>query len=364
MTQNHRASLTSFLALAVLAAVASSAGCKAAAGQTRAAVEPVPVLDVKLATASEIKVPRVLTLSGTLIGNEQAKVAAGASGKVLATFVERGQVVKKGAVLAQLDTRSMRAQAQEATAQIASLKAQQTQAELDCQRNQRMFDKNAISKVEYDRSRTQCETSKWSVSAAEARKALINENLRDAQIRAPFSGMVVERHVAAGEWVRVDSPVATLVDVDALRVELTVPEAELVHVRQGMNVAFRTAAGDGGELYEGKIRYVGPSVRQQTRDAVVEAVVENGAHALRPGMFVTAQIALGEQALPGIPAGAVRTEGAQHHVFVNVGGRLEDRLVQLGDTRDGFVAVVDGIKGGDSVVAQVSPDVRDGVRLK
>jgi RND family efflux transporter MFP subunit len=355
-----------FLSLVVFgAALGSLFGCTKATGQTvRPVVNAAPVLDVALAQASDIKVPRVLTLSGTLVGNEQSKVAAGAAGKVLATYVERGQLVKKGAPLARLDARTLRAQAAEAAAQLESLKAQRSQAETDCQRTQRMFDEGAISKAEYDRAHTQCATSKWSVSAAEARKQLTAETLRDTVIRAPFSGMVVERSVSAGEWVRVDSPVATLVSTDALRVELTVPEADLAEVREGMPVQFRLAAEESSRIYHGKVRYVGPSVRQQTRDAVVEAAVENAAHALRPGMFVTATIALGERTLPGIPATAVRDEGSQHHVFVEVGGRLEDRLVQVAETKNGVVPVVDGLKAGDRVVAQLVPGLRDGARVK
>src|SRR5438034_7844843 len=84
-----------------------------------------------------------------------------------------------------------------------------SQAQLDCQRTEQMFAKGAISKADYDRSHTACETTKWSVSAAEARKTMTAEALRDTEIRAPFSGMVVERFVSAGEYVRPDSRVVT-----------------------------------------------------------------------------------------------------------------------------------------------------------
>jgi membrane fusion protein (multidrug efflux system) len=339
-------------------------GCSSAAGETRKPSDQAPLVDAKLTAASDLQVPRVITLSGTLIGNEKANVAAGAAGKVLATFMERGQSVKKGEVLAQLDARALRAQTQEATAQLESLRAQQAQSELDCARTQRMFDKGAIAKAEYDRSRTQCETSRWSVSAAEARKTLAAEALRDLQIRAPFTGMVVERDITAGEYVHPDSPVATLVDVDSLRVELTVPEGDVAQVRQGMTVEFRTAANEGGHAYQGKVRYIGPSVRQATRDALIEAVVENPSHELRPGMFVTAKLALGQHTVPGIPATAVRTEGTQQHIFVDVGGRLEDRLVQVGEARGGRVPVLDGVKVGERVVSMLSPEIRDGARVK
>jgi membrane fusion protein (multidrug efflux system) len=337
-------------------------GCSRAVGQTRATAAEAPVLlDVKTTQAAPVKVPRVFVLSGTLTGNEQARVAAGAAGKVIATYVERGQFVKKGAILARLDTRTVRAQAQEAAAQVASLRAQRAQTDLDCERTQRMFDKGAIAKADYDRARTACETSRFAVTAAEARQALYGEALRDSQIRAPFSGMVVERHVSPGEYLRPDSPVATLVDVDRLRVELTVPEAELANVEPGMEVRFHAASG---RERVGKVRYIGPSVREQTRDAVVEAEVENAAHDLRPGMFVTATLALGEQTLPGVPEAAVAKDGTSRRVFVVVEGRVEERLVSVGERQDGIVPVLDGVKPGERIVAQLSPDVRDGVRVK
>jgi membrane fusion protein (multidrug efflux system) len=371
MTSPKHARLrTSFAAFAAptlaLTLALSATGCGRSAAESKESGKPeaaAPVA-VKQAPAQELKVPRTLTLSGTLIGSEEAKVAAGAAGKVLATHIERGSVVRKGAVLVKLDSRAVSAQAEEAAATVHSLKAQQAQAELDCARNDQLFAKGAISKAEHDKSLTQCQTSKWSVSAAEARRSLTAEALRDTEIKAPFSGMIVERFVTAGEYVRPDSPVVTLVDTDNLRVELTVPEADVAEVKQGMTIDFHTAADNSGPAYRGKVRYVGPSVRRQTRDAVVEATVENQGHDLRPGMFVTARLALGERALPAVPASAVRAEGPLRHVFMVVDGRLEDHLVQVADIQGGLVPVVSGIKSGDKVVVDLTPELRDGARVQ
>jgi membrane fusion protein (multidrug efflux system) len=341
----------------------TAAGCKKEAATTKAVDADVPVA-VSLVSAREVKTPRLVTLSGTLIGAEEAQVAAGAAGKVIATYVERGSVVRKGAVLARLDSRAASAQAAQAAADAEGSKIQAQQAKLDCDRTEQMFQKGAISKADYDRAHTQCESSKWTVSSAEARKTLTAEALRDTEIRAPFSGMVVERAVSAGEWVQAASRVATLVDTDSLRVEITVPEADVASVRQGMLIDFRTTGGGGEKLYHGKIRYVGPSVRRQSRDAIVEAVFTNETHELRPGMFVTARLALGEQSLPSVPAKAVRADGALKHVYVATAGRLEDRLVQAGDPVDGSVPIVSGIKSGEKVVAELTADVRDGAKVK
>jgi membrane fusion protein (multidrug efflux system) len=359
-----RAPVLAALALIPLA-LSLAPGCRNSAAESKELKpEAAAPITVKQVAAAELKVPRQLTLSGTLIGSEEAKVAAGAAGKVLATHIERGSVVRKGALLVKLDSRAVSAQAQEAAASVESLKAQAAQADLDCARNEQMFEKGAISKAEHDRGRTQCQTSKWSVSAAEARKSLTAEALRDTEIKAPFSGMVVERFVTAGEYVRPDSPVVTLVDTDNLRVELTVPEADVAEVKQGMTIDFHTAADDTGPAYHGKVRYVGPSVRRQTRDAVVEAAVENQGHDLRPGMFVTARLALGLRSLPAVPASAVRAEGTLRHVFTVAGGRLEDHLVQVADAQNGLVPIVSGLKAGDMVVVDVTPEMRDGARVQ
>jgi membrane fusion protein, multidrug efflux system len=352
-----------FGTLSVALAALAGAGCKRQAPvEAKAAVDADAPVSVSLILARDVKTPRLVTLSGTLVGSEEAQVAAGAAGKVIATYVERGSVVRKGAVLARLDSRAATAQAAQAEADAEGSKIQAQQSKLDCERTEHMFQKGAISKADYDRAHTQCEASKWTVSSAEARKTLTAEALRDMEIRAPFSGMVVERAVTAGEYVQPASRVATLVDTDSLRVEITVPEADVSSVRQGMQVDFRTSGSS--KLYHGKIRYVGPSVRKQSRDAVVEAVFTNESHELRPGMFVTARIALGEQTLPAVPAKAIKEDGTLKHVFVATGGRLEDRLVQAGEPQDGQIPIVSGVKTGEQVVAELTPDVRDGARVK
>jgi membrane fusion protein (multidrug efflux system) len=148
-----------------------------------------------------------------------------------------------------------------------------------------------------------------------------------------------------------------------LRVELTVPEVDVAQVRPGMDVELRTT-GPGSKPVHGRVRFIAPSVRKQTRDAVVEAEVANSNHDLRPGMFVTAMLALGEQTLPAVPQSAVRAEGTLQHVFLAPSGRLEDRLVQVAEPRAGMVPIISGLKAGERVVVDVTPEMRDGARVK
>lgn len=356
--------ISALAALGACHSKASQASASEAAGQTGAAAARVHVDTVPIATAP---MPQFITLSGTLAGNEESDVAAGTSGKVLATYVERGSFVKKGAILARLDARVAQAVAHEAGAQLATLKAQRELAKADCERSQRLFDKGAITKVEFDRAQTSCRTADSSLAAAAARAESTGASLRDSTIRAPFSGVVAERSISAGEYVRPETKVATLVAVDPLRLELTIPEAYAARIGKDMKVQFRTAAdvsakpGADAPLHTAVVRYVGPAVRRQSRDLIVEAVVANADRALRPGMFVTARLDLGQAPVPVVPREAVRSDGGLNHVFVVVGGRVEDRLVQLGEEVSGRVAILSGAKTGETAVAKALPDLRDGV---
>src|SRR5688572_28452842 len=161
-----------------------AAAChRAPAEQSKGPPDSSAPIAVKQVAAREVKEPRVLVLSGSLIGSEEAEVAAGAASKVMSTHVERGSVVKKGTVLVRLDSRTASAQAEEAAAMLGSLKAQEEQARLDCARTEQMFAKGAISKADYDRAQTGCKTTRFSVSAAQARKTMTAEALRDTEIR-------------------------------------------------------------------------------------------------------------------------------------------------------------------------------------
>ena len=274
-----------------------------------------------------------MTLSGTLIGSEEAQVAAGAAGKVIATYVERGSVVRKGAVLARLDSRAASAQAAQAAADAEGSKIQAQQAKLDCDRTEHMFQKGAISKADYDRAHTQCESSKWTVSSAEARKTLTAEALRDTEIRAPFSGMVVDRAVSAGEYVQPASRVATLVDVDSLRVEITVPEADVASVRQGMLIDFRTSGAAQRQALSRQDplrRAVGaaPEPRRDRRGGVHQ----RDARAAPGHVRDRADGARRAEAARGAGQGGARRRRAEARLRRDA-GRLEDRLVQAGEPR-------------------------------
>lgn len=347
------------LAMAVLAGGVSGTlvGCKAKA--EAATAPPVARIHVDTTAVREQAMPLGLALTGTLRGQRQTDVAANASGRVIETFVERGAAVKKGDLLARLDVRAVSLSAAEAQANAALSRAQQGTARRECERYRKLLEQNAISQAEYDCAADQCQQSPLSVAAAEARASAAAQIVGDGSIRAPFGGVITERYVEAGEYVRQDTKVVSLVAVATLRLELTVPEASVAAVKLGGALTF-TVPAYPGRTFSGAVRYVSPAVREATRDLAVEAEVDNADRALYPGMFAAIELVTGESTVPVVPRDALLTKEGTTRVFAVVDRRLEERVVQPGVSRGEVVAVLRGVRPGDQLVQKPSDALLNG----
>lgn len=358
---SHAAALTMFAAIPALA------GCDGHVSEAKAAPAPAADAPLKVTTvqASKRSVPRVVKLTGNLEANRSSDVAADASGKVAQTFVERGAFVKKGTVIARLDARSAALAAAQAKADAEAARTDADLRRTDLGRAESLHKQSAIADAELDRTRAAKESADQRVAAADARLALNAKTVGDATIRAPFDGLVAERFIDVGEYVRPETRVAAIVDIDTLRLQLSVPEAGASAVKQGQTVAFRVASDPEGEQsHAAKIRWVGPQIRRASRDLVVEAVVDNADHALRPGMFATARLAVGDDEALVIPSAAIKKDGTTRRVFVLAGDKIEERVVQVGEAVGSDIVISGGVADGEKVVAPLLPNLRDGLKAE
>jgi membrane fusion protein, multidrug efflux system len=324
-------------------------GCNESSSAAADAGAERPDPSVTTAPVSEVEVPITLRLSGSLRGNRETDLAANASGRVVATLVERGAQITPGQVLAKLDVRAAALSAAEARAQAQSMASQQDQAQKECARYEQLKAKGAVSDLEYDRAVAQCQTLPLSAEAANARARLAAQNVGDGIIRAPFAGVVTDRPIEVGQYLRQDSRVVTIVSLDPLRLELSVPEADVSKVKVDADVDF-TVAAYPGRRYTGKIRFISGALQAATRDLVVEALVQNPDKSLLPGMFADAQLTTGSRKLPSVPRAALLPQGGQPRVFALVANRLEERLLALGPEAGDRVSVTKGVSLGDAVV--------------
>lgn len=345
--------------LLILALAAAPAGCKAkdtAAAPAETSVRP---SRVDTTEAREQPMPRTLALTGTLRGERQTDLAANANGRVIETLVERGAEVKKGAVLARLDVRAAALSAAEAQANVDVARAQEETATRECERYKGLLATGAISQAEYDKTSDLCRSSPLFVAAAAARMRTVSQGIGDGQIVAPFNGMISERFVEVGEYVRQDSKVVSLVAIDALRLEFTVPEANVGAVKEGGALTF-TVTAYPGRPFSGTVRFISAALRETTRDLVAEAKVENADRALRPGMFASIALATGEAPSTVVARDAIVLKDGRARVFAVVDGRLEERVVQIGAEKGDMVAVLRGVRAGDKLVLKPSEALQNG----
>ncbi|MFI5309133.1 MAG: efflux RND transporter periplasmic adaptor subunit [Polyangiales bacterium] len=352
-------------AFAMFAALFAPTGCSkpaegaAVAKGAEPAAAPVPV---RLGKVEIRAMPKLVTLLGNVVADRQSEVAANVSGRVLLAPIERGQKVKVGETLVMVDSKAANLSATAAAAQSELADTQSTQAREDCARAERLFAQGAMGQAEYDRQHTQCKAQQLQANAARAQAGLSSKLAADAIVRAPFSGVIGERYVNAGEYVQPQTRVASMYSIDPVRITISVPEQGVALVRTGVRLSVQVSAWPGRK-FPATVEYVSPALRMLQRDLLVEAKAPNPDGALRPGMFATVQVVFGEEQVATVPADAIVSQGDTRRVFLARDGRAFELVVRTGVARDERIVVYEDLAADTQVVRQPPASLRDGMPI-
>jgi membrane fusion protein, multidrug efflux system len=357
-------------------------------------------VDVSAVTATEQPIARFIRSTGTLMAEEQADVAAETPGRVVSAPVERGTPVAEGAALVRLSSTETDAQLKEAQANAAQIEArlgltadagfdanavpevQNAKASADLAQSEfvrikSLLDQRVVSQSEYDQRRTQAEAARQQyeaarngaaqqyqmLQAARARVTLARKAFADTVVRAPFSGVVAQRLVTAGDYVTKGMKIAVVVRVNPLRVQLTVPEQAISSVAIGQAVGFEVDAYPGRQ-FQGSIKYVSPALQADQRALTIEALVPNGTGVLKPGLFATARIEQPAKT-PGVlvPASAIQASAGTSRVYVVTGDHVDERIVTTGEKIGDLVEITKGLKSGERVATKNVTQLADGTKV-
>lgn len=354
-----------FRVLSLSFAIGLIAGCKkpeAAAQDSKAAPKLAPV-KVETTQVEHQKMPRYLTLTGSVLADKSSEMAANVSGRVTGTYVERGQPVKAGQVIAVVDSKAASFQAAAATAQSQVAETQVELARQDCVRADTLFKEGAIPKAEYDRQKTQCTAQLYSASAARANADLAGKLAGDTIIKAPIDGIIGERYVNVGEYVQPSSRVASVYAVNPVRVSISVPEVVVSQVHEGQTLDVHVSAYPD-RSFPATVKFVSPALRAQTRDLIVEANAQNDDGALKPGMFATVLLLTGEEEQPTVPVEAIKSDGTIRRLYLAKEGTAYEMVVRTGVQKDGRVAVLEPLPQGEKVIVKPPPGLRDGAAIQ
>ena len=348
---------------------------------------------VRTATARAAATPggagSVLDASGYVTARRQATVSAKITGKVTEVLIEEGQRVTEGAVLARLDDTDARAQLALARAQLAAarsqegeIRAQLAQTERDYVRQQELYERQLVAAqaldaalAQRDMLRARLANNIEQVRVADRSAAVAQVQLDNTIIRAPFSGVVVEKSAQPGEMISPISAgggftrtgIGTIVDMDSLEIEVDVNESFINRVTAEQPVEATLNAYPDWKI-PGSVIAIIPTADRSKATVKVRIALKVKDPRVVPDMgarvaFLTTQPAAGRPAaVPAVlvPAEAVRGEGAAAAVFVYAGERVERRAVTLGQAVGAEREVVSGLRPGERVVVAPAPTLKDG----
>jgi len=370
MPTHLRLNASQFIAL--LAAVGSLGGCHQESRIPSRPPTPVRLAVVDTARTSDdalrysasiipyAQVDLVFRTSGYVTGVKQVR---GADGQI--RDIGTGDYVEKGTVLAQVRLEDMKNQVAQAQAQLDQAVAQHTQADQDLGRAKVLFSTQSITKPDYDQSQQRFNSTLAAVDNAQAALRQAELTLGDSDLKAPFSGVLLNRSIDLGSLGSPSTAAFTLADISSAKATFGVPDYALSRVRLGQQLS--VAVQDDVTPFVGHITSISPSADPRNRVFAIEVTVANPGGRLKPGMI--ASLSLGESSrssAPSVPLSAIvpyPSEPGQFAVMVaeERAGKwiASPREVQLGATHESSIAVI-GVQPGEKVIAVGAQLVKDG----
>src|SRR6266478_7205407 len=407
--------LTFLLATAVGASFIACGRSNGQPNSNAASASPaVSVIEVSTTSAISRQLPRFFEATGTLAADVQTDVQPQTAGKVVAVGVDMGSAVSKGQMLVRLEDADYKLRMDQAVAQLDSAKAAVSQAEeklglrpgqkfdpervadvsvaranfnlaeSNFQRAQKLIESGDISRAEFDQRKSQLDALKqaYESAIAQARQnyaavLVARTNVTNAQtqvsmaqrtlaytvVAPPIDGFVLDRPVDLGAYVSTTTKIATIVRTNPLWIRIDIPEQAVPQIRNGQSVSLTTSSF-ADRSFSGRVARISPNVSATSRTLTVEAQIDNGGGALKPGQFGTVRILL-PQSSPAllVPQRALRTISGATYVFVIKNGHAEQRLVQTGQTEGDLVELKSGVAADEIVATSNVDQLSDGAAV-
>ncbi|MCH4878472.1 efflux RND transporter periplasmic adaptor subunit [Pseudomonas sp. TMW22090] len=322
-------------------------------GHIELSTEQITAAGIQLVEARAQNISLGLPFPGEVRFDEDrtAHVVPRVPGVVESVAVNLGQSVKKGQLLAVIASQQISDQRSEQAAAQRRLALARTTYE----REKKLWQGKISAEQDFLQARQALQEAEIAVSNARQKISVLSGSVvatggNRYELRAPFDGVVVEKHLTPGEVVDESTAAFTLSDLSRVWVTFGVSPKDLNKVQVGKKVTV-SAAELNAEVV-GSVAYVGSLLGEQTRTATVRVTLENPQGSWRPGLFVTALVATdSREAKVAVPETAIQTVEDKPSVFVRTDDGFETRAVELGSRADGFVEITQGLDAGAKVAS-------------
>ncbi len=304
------------------------------------------------------------SLSGSLQPEQDATVRAELSAAVVQTFVDVGQRVGRGTLLARLDDRAIRDSYLSTQTAVTTAQNNYNVAARELERAQTLARAGAIADRDVEYARNTASAASAQLANARAVYANAAKQLGYTQIRAPFDGVVSQRQVNAGDVVAPGGALFTVVNPASMRLEASVPANQLSAIRVGLPVEFNVT-GYPNRPFAGRITRVSPTADPATRQVAIVATIPNAGNTLVGGLFAEGRVASETRTAPVAPVAAVDERGLRPVAMRIRNGRVERVEIQLGirDEASEIVEIRVGLTPGDTVLLGAARGVSPGTPI-
>ncbi|MBV9739675.1 MAG: efflux RND transporter periplasmic adaptor subunit [Hyphomicrobiales bacterium] len=346
--------------IVILAALLSLSACN----ENHYVAPPAPKVTVAHPLRQEIT--RYLETSGNLASVNSTNLVARVAGFVQEVKFKDGETVKAGQPLFVVEPQPYEIALEQAKAAEASADATVTQAQADYARQTQLQRQDFASKATLESSTATRDSALAVQRQKEADTKQAEINLGYTQVKAPFDGIVTARQVSVGELVGMGSPtvLATVVQLDPIYVNFNVSEQDVVRLRAGIRERGTTEAelrkmtievglvNETGYPHKGTLDYAYPGVTSSTGTLAVRGVLPNPDRILLPGYFVRIRVPLSKEPdtllVPDMAIG--NDQGGRYVLLVGKDGIVEQRKIEIGETRGDLRIVTQGLSADDSVI--------------
>lgn len=318
--------------------------------------------------------------AGEFQSDGMARVSAEAAGRITAVNVNIGDEVEEGEVLATVDDTSLRQSVRELEATVRVGRASLEEArvnlsnlESDLRRRRPLLERQMVTEREIEelesgilRAEQQIAVAQATIEQNEARLNTARENLRNTQIRAPFSGVVGERYVDRGSFVSPGQDVFHIIDGGDIYVTVRIPERDAPRVNRDTPVGIRIGAMGSAPL-KGRIHRIAPAMDPSTRSLRVDVVLEEAEELrIRPGMYARLELELGDvdDAVTVNNQAILRRTDGTPYVWKVVEGEAQRQELVLGLVSRDRSQVIEGLNAGDVVVFRGHEKLNEGTTVR
>lgn len=321
------------------------------------------VVSIEVGTAKRGPAQAAISVSGSVQGVQEANISAKATGRIELLTVNDGDYIEHGQLIAKIDARELEAQYLQAKANARSAQANLSNAARNSERMQSLAQQGAISQQQLDATLTQYDMALAQTAQNTANVQLLEAQLANTVVAAPFSGFVARRALSQGEMVSPGAVILALVDLSKVKIEVFISERDIARIRQGQPVSFSVDAYPG-QTFIGKVAEISPAADPKNRSFKIRIEAENGERKLKSGMFARGEIIYDQKAETIIlPKQAVLYQNGQSIVFVVVDEKVERREITTGLTNDQTIEIIRGLQDGEVIATFGHDNLKNGDKI-